>query len=130
MSKFQPPGTKIEGGDREQRNKMATHIYIYILAVPARGIFVPGDFLSRGISCPWGFLVPGISCPGGFLIPRDFLSWGISCPGGFLVPGDFLSREISCPGRFLVPGENPLDLFFPFLGYYKVYLEAMLVLLL
>ena len=65
---------------------------------------------------------PGISR--GFLVP------GISCPGGFLVPGDFLSRGISCPGRFLVPGENPLDLFFPFLGYYKVYLEAMLVLLL
>ena len=103
-------------------------------AVPAWDF--PGDLMSQGIACPGGLLVPGdflsrrISCPGGFLVPGDFLSWGISCPGGFLVPGDFLSREISCPGGFLVPGENPLDLFFPFLGYYKVYLEAMLVLLL
>ena len=87
------------------------YYFIYVLAVPAR------DFL-------------GNFCPGGFLVLGDSLSRGISCPGGFLVPGDFLSREISCPGGFLVPGENPLDLFFPFLGYYKVYLEAMLVLLL
>ena len=96
VSKFQPPSFKTVEVDSGERNKMATPLYIYRLAVPARDF--PGDF------CPGGCLVPGDFLSRGFLVPGDFLSRGISYPGGFLVLRHYLSRGFLVPGEFLSRG--------------------------
>ena len=86
-AKDQPSIFKTVGVDWKQSLKMASTLYIYRLAVPARdfpGFCCPGDFVilgilpSRGWSHPEEFAVPGFLQSWGFCHPRDFAFPGIS----------------------------------------------------